>query len=309
MLFNINTLKWDEKLRAELNIPRAMLPEVKSSSETYAVTHVQNKEIPISGIAGDQQAALFGQRCFSKGESKNTYGTGCFLLMNTGDKATVSNSGLITTIAVGLNGAVQYALEGSVFTGGAVVQWLRDELRIISAAAESEQCAMNVSDTGGVYIVPAFSGLGAPYWDMNARGAIFGVTRGTGRDHIVRAALESIAYQTKDVLDAMQADTGITLKELNADGGASANNFLMQFQSDILNIDVIRRDTTEATALGAAYLAGLAAGVWKDTAELKNRRDSEFRRFSPGMNASKREDLLNGWARAVERSLHWEQDQ
>ena len=306
MLYNINSMSWDERLLTDMKIPRAILPEVKSSSEVYATTNILGRDIPISGIAGDQQAALFGQQCFSSGDTKNTYGTGCFLLMNTGDKPVPSGSGLITTVAAGLSGTVKYALEGSVFTGGAVVQWLRDELKIIGSAAESEPCALSVSDSAGVYLVPAFSGLGAPRWDMRARGALFGLTRGANRDHIVRAALESIAYQTKDVLDAMQADTGIELRELNADGGASVNSFLMQFQADILDKDVLIPETTEATALGAAYLAGLAVGVWKSTDELKNRRRI-VRKFSPNMTPEERETLLRGWSRAVDRSLRWEE--
>jgi glycerol kinase len=306
MLFNINTMTWDERLLKEFNIPRAILPEVKYSSGVCATANVLGRDIPISGIAGDQQAALFGQQCFSKGEVKNTYGTGCFLLMNTGDTPVTSNSGLITTIASCLDGKVSYALEGSVFTGGAVVQWLRDELKILNTAAESEKCAQSVNDNAGVYIVPAFSGLGAPYWDMCARGAIFGITRGSGKNHIVRAALESIAYQAKAVLDAMQADTGIEIKALNADGGASTNNFLMQFQSDILDIEVLCPGNAEATALGAAYLAGLATGVWKSMDELRERRNIK-RRFTPNMDAEKRAALLAGWAKAVDRSLRWEE--
>jgi len=324
MLYNINTMAWDEKLLGELGIPRAMLPEVKGSSENCASANILGSDIPICGIAGDQQAALFGQRCFSRGDAKNTYGTGCFLLMNTGEVPITSSGGLIATVAASPGAAstvaastgeasqgarqeraAQYALEGSVFTGGAVVQWLRDELKLIGSAAESEQCASRVGDSAGVYIVPAFSGLGAPWWDMRARGAMFGITRGANKDHIVRAALESIAYQTKDVLDAMRADTGIGLSELSADGGASANKFLMQFQADILGIDVVCPDTTEATALGAAYLAGLAAGVWKDTGELCVRQRA-IRRFSPEMGASRRDELRGGWARAVERSFNWE---
>ena len=306
MLYNINTLKWDDKLLAEMNIPSAILPRVISSSEICATANVLGRDIPISGIAGDQQAALFGQHCFYRGDAKNTYGTGCFLLVNTGNKPIISDSGLITTIATSFGDTVQYALEGSVFTGGAVVQWLRDELSIIDTAAQSEPCALSAGDNAGVYVVPAFTGLGAPHWDMRARGAVFGITRGVNRNHIVRAALESIAYQTKDVLDAMQKDTGVRTKELNVDGGASVNNFLMQFQADILGIDVLRPDTTEATALGAAYLAGLAAGVWKNTEELKSRRKVE-RRFTPDMTAKQRDKLLSGWARAVERSLRWEE--
>jgi len=305
MLYNINNLEWDEKLLKELNIPRAILPEVRSSSDICATANLLGRDIPISGIAGDQQAALFGQQCFSEGEAKNTYGTGCFLLMNTGEKPLISKSGLITTVASSIGGKTMYALEGSVFTAGAVVQWLRDELKMIGESAESEECALRVSDSAGVYIVPAFSGLGAPYWDMRARGTMFGLTRGVNRDHIVRAALESIAYQTKDVLDAMHEDTGIDLKELYADGGASANNYLMQFQSNILKKDVLCPETTEATALGAAYLAGLAAGVWKDTDDIKSRR-RRMRTFSPYMNDEQRAKLIKGWEQAVKRSLNWE---
>ena len=303
MLFNINTLAWDEKLLAELNIPRAILPAVKNSCEICATANVLGRDIPISGIAGDQQAALFGQQCFSEGETKNTYGTGCFLLMNIGETPILSSSGLLTTIASGIDGKIKYALEGSVFTAGAVVQWLRDEMKMLENAAQSEQLAMSLGDTAGVYIVPAFSGLGAPWWDMNARGTIFGITRGANRNHIIRAALESIAYQTKDVLDAMQEDTGIRLRELNADGGASENNFLMQFQADILNIEVLCQETKEATALGAAYLAGLATGVWKDTDELKGRRMIQ-RRFTPDMSTTRRESLLAGWTKAVDRTIY-----
>ena len=304
MLFNINTLTWDERLLRELGIPRAILPGVKSSCAVYAHVSVQGRDVPISGVAGDQQAALFGQQCFSEGDVKNTYGTGCFLLMNTGGNPVESRSGLITTIAAAPDSAVCYALEGSVFTGGAVVQWLRDELGVINTAAESEQKALSVSDSAGVYVVPAFSGLGAPWWDMGARGALFGITRGVNRNHIVRAALESIAYQTKSVLDAMQSDTGVKLRELSADGGASANSFLMQFQSDILGMDVALSGTAEATALGAAYLAGLAVGVWGGTDELKNLRVMG-RRFSPQMSPGQREALLRGWERAVARCLGW----
>jgi len=307
MLYNINTLSWDKKLLKELNIPEAMLPEVKSSSEVCAYMSIMGRKIPIAGIAGDQQAALFGQRCFSKGDAKNTYGTGCFLLMNTGDKPTLSGSGLLTTIAVSLNGKAQYALEGSVFTAGAVIQWLRDELQVISSAAESDECARSVSDNAGVYMVPAFSGLGAPWWDMHARGTMFGITRGTNRNHIVRAALESIAFQTNDVLTAMQKDTGIELGMLKADGGASANSFLMQFQADILNKEIHCPGSTEATALGAAYLAGLATGVWKSTDELSQAPGSsgQERWYTPSMSDEQRDMLLSGWSRAVSRSLVW----
>jgi glycerol kinase len=298
MLYNINTLQWDEKLLRELSIPRNILPTVKNSSEVCATANILGRDIPVSGIAGDQQAALFGQQCFSKGDAKNTYGTGCFLLMNTGDTPIKSSSGLLTTIAAGIDGKIKYALEGSVFTAGAVVQWLRDEMKMLDNAAQSEQCALSVNDTAGVFLVPAFSGLGAPWWDMSARGAMFGITRGANRNHIIRAALESIAYQTKDVLDAMQFDTGIRLRELNADGGASENNFLMQFQADILCIDVLCQETKEATALGAAFLAGLAVGVWRDADELRGRRLVK-RRFVPNMDAMQRNLLLAGWTKAV----------
>ncbi|MCL1913550.1 MAG: glycerol kinase GlpK [Eubacteriaceae bacterium] len=305
MLYNIDKLCWDEKLLAEFKIPACMLPEVKTSSETYCATSVLGCVIPVAGIAGDQQAALFGQCCFDKGEAKNTYGTGCFLLANTGNKHVVSNNGLITTIAASFGGDVQYALEGSVFVAGAVIQWLRDELKIIPSAAASEQYAISAGSNGGVYIVPAFSGLGAPYWDMYARGAILGITRGTNQHHFARAALESIAYQTKDVLGAMAADMGSNLSQLKVDGGASSNNFLMQFQADILDIEILRPMNTEATALGAAYLAGLAIGFWKDTNELKQGFRVE-KLFSPSMGEQQRIVLLDGWQRAVERSRGWE---
>jgi len=304
MLYNINTCKWDEKLLAEMNIPSDILPEVTESSGICAIANILGRDIPISGIAGDQQAALFGQKCFEKGNAKNTYGTGCFLLMNTGEQPVISKKGLLTTIAASVDGKVRYALEGSVFSGGAVVQWLRDELKLINTAEESERYALSVKDNAGVYVVPAFAGLGAPWWDMLARGAIFGLTRGANRNHIVRAALESIAYQTKDVLDAMHEDTGVEFEELKADGGASANNFLMQFQADILNKNVICPDMPEATALGAAYLAGLATGVWKSVEDIKNTFTRE-RWFGPRMSFKQREALLAGWVKAVERSLNW----
>ena len=303
MLYNINTRTWDSHILNELNIPAAILPKIVNSSGACAVVEISGREIPISGIAGDQQAALFGQHCFSKGDVKNTYGTGCFLLMNTGDSIVKSDSGLIATVAAGQGEEIVYALEGSIFTAGSVIQWLRDELGLISSAAQSEQCALRAGDNAGVYVVPAFTGLGAPYWDMNARGSILGLTRGANSDHIIRAALEAIAYQTKDVLDAMQKDTGVVLKELKTDGGASENSFLMQFQSDILNIDVVRPETSEATALGAAYLAGLATGVWKNTDELKERRGSE-RRFTPSIDAVSREKLLRGWMNAVAKTRY-----
>jgi len=269
MIYNIRTFDWDQKLLDALDIPRAMLPEVRGCSEIYGYAAVQGVRIPIAGIAGDQQAALFGQCCFAPGEAKNTYGTGCFLLMNTGGTPCVSENGLLTTIAIGLNGKVQYALEGSVFVGGAVIQWIRDEMRFINESRDAEYYARKVPDTGGVYLVPAFTGLGAPHWDMYARGCIVGITRGTRREHIIRAAQESIAYQSYDLVKAMERDTGIALAELNVDGGASRDRFLMQFQADILGKRVCRPMIRETTALGAAYLAGLATGVWKDLDELK----------------------------------------
>lgn len=305
MIYNIKTLDWDDMLLAALNIPRAMLPNVRSSSEVYGYMMVQGVKIPIAGIAGDQQAALFGQACFTRGEAKNTYGTGCFLLMNTGDTPVDSNNGLLTTVAIGINGKVQYALEGSVFTGGAVIQWLRDEMRFIAESRDAEYYAQKVNDTNGVYLVPAFTGLGAPYWDMYARGCIVGLTRGTKREHIIRAAQESIAYQSLELVEAMEKDSGITLGALNADGGASRDKFLMQFQADILNKPVNRPKVRETTALGAAFLAGLATGVWKNTAELKKQRVYDAS-FTPDMDDAKREKLLSGWRKAVGRSLAWE---
>ena len=304
MLFNIHDLKWDEKLLEELDIPASMLPEVRPSSEIYGYTNIQGTEIPIAGIAGDQQAALFGQRCFEKGEAKNTYGTGCFLLMNTGDVPYESKSGLITTIAVGIDGKVEYALEGSVFVGGAVIQWLRDEMRFLNESRDAEYYAKKVSDTGGVYLIPAFTGLGAPYWDMYARGTIVGITRGTKREHIIRAAQESIAYQSMDLVNAMEKDTGLKLSVLNVDGGASRDSFLMQFQADVLNKTIQRPVIKETTALGAAYLAGLATGMWKDRSELKKswRCDATF---APDMENERREKLVKGWHKAVGRSLNW----
>ena len=305
MIYNIKTLCWDEELLHILDIPKAILPQVRNSSEIYGYTIIQDVEIPIAGIAGDQQAALFGQTCFEKGEGKNTYGTGCFLLMNTGDTPYESKNGLITTIAIGLEGKVQYALEGSVFVGGAVIQWLRDELRFMTESRDAEYYAQKVEDTGGVYIVPAFTGLGAPYWDMYARGCIVGITRGTKREHLIRAAQESIAYQSLELMEAMEKDTGIVLHELKVDGGASRDAFLMQFQADILNKLVLRPIIRETTALGAAYLAGLATGVWKNKAEIKNlwRCDTSF---APDMEENRRQRLLQGWRKAVGRSLDWE---
>mgnify|MGYP002752118890 FL=1 len=309
MLYNIKELKWDEKILKTLNIPKSMLPEVKDSSGTFGYANLGGKgghRIPIAGVAGDQQSALFGQACFEEGESKNTYGTGCFLLMNTGEKFVKSNNGLITTIAIGLNGKVQYALEGSVFVGGASVQWLRDELKLISESKDTEYFARKVKDNGGVYVVPAFVGLGAPYWDMYARGAILGLTRGANKNHIIRATLESIAYQTKDVLKAMEEDSGIKLNGLKVDGGAAANNFLMEFQADILGESVKRPTVLETTALGAAYLAGLAVGFWENKNEIKQKwvLDKEF---SPNMSKEERDKKYTGWLKAVERTKKWEE--
>jgi glycerol kinase len=304
MLFDIHKLKWDEKLLEALDIPAACLPEVKPSSAVYGKVNIQGLEIPVSGDAGDQQAALFGQCCFEKGEAKNTYGTGCFLLMNIGREAAESKNGLITTIAAGLSEEVRYALEGSVFVGGAVMQWLRDELRFITESPDAEYYAGKVGDTGGVYLVPAFTGLGAPYWDMYARGCIVGITRGTKRCHIIRAAEESIAYQVHDLVRAMEKDIGAGIAELRVDGGASRDGFLLQFQADILGSDIVRPVVRETTALGAACLAGIAVGFWKDPGEVKSRwrRDAVF---SPGMDAEKRESLIAGWHKAVGRSCNW----
>jgi glycerol kinase len=304
MIYNIKNLRWDEKILGILDIPSEILPEVRQSSEIYANTNAEifGAEIPISGIAGDQQAALFGQLCFQEGMVKNTYGTGCFMLMNTGEKIVQSHKGLITTIAWGLQGKVEYALEGSVFVAGAAIQWLRDELKIIHEAADSEYFANKVKDTEGVYVVPAFTGLGAPYWDMYARGAIVGLTRGAGRNHIIRATLESIAYQTKDIIEAMIEDSGINLTVLKVDGGASANNFLMQFQSDILNVNIERPEITETTALGAAYLAGLATGFWKSKGEVIQNW-SMNKKFKPAINDDERNRLYSGWKKAVKKAM------
>ena len=308
MLYNIKELKWDEVILNALDIPAQILPEVRSSSEVYGYTDINifdGMEIPIAGIAGDQQAALFGQNCFEPGMAKNTYGTGCFMLMNTGHEPVLSKNGLLTTIAWGIDGKVEYALEGSIFVAGASVQWLRDELKLIRTAAESEYFAAKVEDTNGVYVVPAFVGIGAPYWDMYARGAILGLTRGAKAEHIIRATLESIAYQTKDVLRAMEEDSGIRLKSLKVDGGAVENNFLMQFQADILGTSVERPKIVETTALGVAYLAGLAVGFWKDKNDvLKNWQLDKI--FNPSFDDVKIEMLYKGWAKAVERSLKWE---
>ena len=304
MLFDIHRLDWDDTLLDALDIPRAMLPQVRSSSEIYGYTDIQGVKIPIAGMAGDQQAALFGQGCFSPGDAKNTYGTGCFLLMNTGKTPCESKNGLLTTMAVGLNGRVQYALEGSVFVGGAVIQWLRDELRFFPESRDAEYYAQKVPDNGGVYLVPAFTGLGAPYWDMYARGMLIGLTRGTRREHITRAAQESIAYQVADLVRAMEADTGLPLRRLKADGGASRDGFLLQFQADILEREVLRPAVRETTALGAAYLAGLAVGVWSGTEELARlwRCDAAF---TPVMEAEQRGRLLADWHRAVDRCRGW----
>jgi glycerol kinase len=300
MLFNIHSLTWDEELLQLFNIPSTVLPEVKSSSEVYG--HTQNiltaHNIPIAGIAGDQQAALFGQLCTQPGMVKNTYGTGCFMLMNTGEKAVRSQNHLLTTIAWKINGVTQYALEGSVFIAGAVVQWLRDGLKIIRSSKEVETLAATVKDSEGVYIVPAFAGLGAPYWNQHARGTITGITRGTTAGHIARASLDSIAYQTMDVLKAMEADAGITIKELRVDGGATTNNLLMQFQSDLLNAKVVRPIVTETTALGAAYLAGLAVGYWKSTEDIQQQWQMD-RTFTPQISDDQRQQLSKGWKRAV----------
>ncbi|MDY3754844.1 MAG: glycerol kinase GlpK [Treponema sp.] len=304
MLFDIDKLDWDGTLLSALDIPAAMLPQVLSSSQIYGSTKILGVDVPIAGMAGDQQAALFGQTCFEPGEAKNTYGTGCFLLINTGDKPCFSKNGLITTIAVGLKDRVEYALEGSVFVGGAVIQWLRDEMRFIGSSQDAEYYASKVEDNGGVYLVPAFTGLGAPYWDMYARGTIVGLTRGTRREHIIRAAQESIAYQVVDLVGAMEADTGITLSQLKADGGASRDQFLMQFQADILNREVCRPVIRETTSLGAAYLAGLAVGLWRSRDEIKTlwQRDTVF---TPAMEDTKRQELLDKWHKAVSRSRDW----
>lgn len=310
MIYNIKELKWDEKILEELDIPKSMLPEVKPSSEVYGVTDPRTfggAQIPISGIAGDQQAALFGEACFKPGMAKNTYGTGCFMLMNTGEEMVRSQNGLLTTIAWGVDGKVEYALEGSIFVAGAVIQWLRDELKLIYSAKDSEYFATQVEDNNGVYLVPAFVGLGAPYWDMYARGTMVGLTRGTNQNHIIRAALESIAYQTRDVLEAMQEDSGIDLQELRVDGGAVENNFLMQFQSDILGVPVHRPEVIETTALGAAYLAGLAVGFWSGKEEISNRWNVD-RVFEANMEEERKEKLYKGWKRAVTRSLKWEEE-
>ena len=305
LMYNIYDLEWDEELLDILGVPESMLPEVRSSSEIYGYTdeaHFFGHATPIAGIAGDQQAALFGQACFETGMVKNTYGTGCFMLMNTGEKAVKSENGLLTTIAWGIDGKVEYALEGSIFVAGSSIQWLRDGLRMFRDSAESEKYAEKVASTEGVYVVPAFVGLGTPYWDSDVRGAVFGLTRGTEKEHFIRATLESLAYQTKDVLDAMEADSGITLKKLRVDGGAVANNFLMQFQSDLVNVPVERPEINETTALGAAYLAGLAVGFWKDQDEISKHWHLD-RSFEPNMEQTEREKLYTGWQKAVNAAI------
>jgi len=305
LMYNIYEQKWDDELLEILTVPKSMLPEVKPSSEVYANTipyHFFGFEVPIAGAAGDQQAALFGQACFESGEGKNTYGTGCFMLMNTGEEAVKSDHGLLTTIAWGYNGKVEYALEGSIFVAGSAIQWLRDGLRMLKSAKDTEQYANRVETTDGVYVVPAFVGLGAPYWNSDVRGAIFGLTRGTEKEHFVRATLESLAYQTRDVLTAMEQDSGIELKTLRVDGGAVNNNFLMQFQADILDVPVERPEVSETTALGAAYLAGLAVGFWKDQAEIKQQWKLDHQ-FEPKMDEAHRENLYKGWQHAVEATM------
>ena len=306
MLFNINTLEWDEEILAKLDIPRCMLPEVKPSSCVYgeADPSFLGGAIPIAGAAGDQQAALFGQTCFTAGEAKNTYGTGCFLLMNTGEKPVFSDNGLVTTIAWGLDGKVNYALEGSIFVAGAAVQWLRDEMRLIDSAMDSEYMAKKVKDTNGCYVVPAFTGLGAPYWDQYARGTIVGITRGVNKYHIIRATLESIAYQVSDVLAAMEADSGIEITSLKVDGGASANDFLMQTQADIVNLPVTRPQCVETTAMGAAYLAGLAVGYWTSKDDVIKNWISD-RTFKPVITEADREERIRGWQKAVKYAYGW----
>ena len=308
-MFNIHDLCWDEKILEYFRIPKSMLPDMKPSSHIYGYTEgsVLGDSIPIAGAAGDQQAALFGQCCFTAGDVKNTYGTGCFLLMNTGEKAAASRNGLLTTIAASVEGKVQYALEGSVFVAGAGIQWLRDEMRMIKNAAQSEEYAMSVKDTNGVYIVPAFTGIGAPYWNQYARGTIVGVTRGCSKEHFIRAMLESMAYQTKDILDVMEQESGVKITSLKVDGGASMNNFLMQFQSDILDVDVLRPECVETTALGAAYLAGIAVGYWENTDDIRENW-ALSRTFASEMPGETREKLVKGWKKAVKCALVWAEE-
>ncbi|MGL4980778.1 MAG: glycerol kinase GlpK [Fusobacteriaceae bacterium] len=311
MIYNIKDLRWDDKMLEELNIPKSMLPEVKDSSGTFGYVNLGGKgghRVPIAGVAGDQQSALFGQACFKKGEAKNTYGTGCFMLMNTGEKMISSQNGLLTTIAIGIDGKIKYALEGSIFVAGAAVQWLRDEMKLINDSKESEYFASQVKDNGGVYFVPAFVGLGTPHWDMYARGTIVGLTRGSNKNHIIRATLESIAYQTKDVLSAMEEDSGIKLSSLKVDGGASANNFLMQFQSDIIGTEVARPAIVETTALGAAYLAGLAVGFWENKDDIR-KNWSVDKKFNPMMSEEDQKKKHGEWKKAVKRSLKWTLDE
>ncbi|RAI99136.1 glycerol kinase [Paenibacillus pabuli] len=305
LMYNIYDLQWDEELLQILDIPKAMLPEVRGSSEVYAHTvdyHFFGHRIPIAGAAGDQQSALFGQGCYTKGSMKNTYGTGCFMLMNTGEQPVQSNHGLITTIAWGIHGKIEYALEGSIFVAGSAVQWLRDGLRMLRSSKDSEDYAARVPSTDGVYMVPAFVGLGSPYWDSEVKGAVFGLTRGTTKEHFIRATLEALAYQTKDVLEAMESDSGMPVSALRVDGGAAANDFLMQFQSDILNIPVERPNVNETTALGAAYLAGLAVGYWDSADELANHENTE-RVFHPVMAEEERTERYAGWQRAVKAAM------
>lgn len=306
MLFDIHRLQWDEEILEKLAIPQKMLPEVCPSSRIYGYTQdsMLGEGIPIAGAAGDQQAALFGQCCFDAGEVKNTYGTGCFLLMNTGEQAVESKSGLLTTIAASADGGIRYALEGSVFVAGAAIQWLRDELRMIKTAGETERYCLAVEDTNGTYVVPAFTGLGAPYWDPYARGTIVGLTRGTSKEHLIRATVESLAYQVSDVIEAMEKDSGIPLKTLKVDGGACANNFLMQFQADILDAQVARPECIETTALGAAYLAGLAVGYWKNQEDVRDNWALQ-RTFAPEMEEGHRKELLAGWKKAVRCAFGW----
>ncbi|SFJ44593.1 glycerol kinase [Halobacillus dabanensis] len=311
LMYNIYDLKWDDELLEILDVPKSMLPEVKPSSEVYAETvdyHFFGKQVPIAGIAGDQQAALFGQACFEKGMGKNTYGTGGFMLLNTGEEAVKSNNGLLTTLAWGVDGKVEYALEGSIFVSGSAIQWLRDGLKMIESSPDSEEIAGQVNSTDGVYVVPAFVGLGTPYWDSEARGAVFGITRGTTKAHFVRATLESLAYQTKDVVDAMVEDSGLEVKKLRVDGGAVKNNLLMQFQSDLLDVTVERPEVNETTALGAAYLAGLAVGFWKDREEIADQWKVE-REFEPSMKEEKSKKLYKGWQKAVEATRVFKQEE
>ena len=309
MLFNINTLQWDDEILKELGIPKCMLPEPKPSSCIYGEADASyfGGAIPIGGAAGDQQSALFGQTCFQAGEAKNTYGTGCFLLMNTGERPVFSENGLVTTIAWGLDEKVTYALEGSIFVAGAAIQWLRDEMRMIRKAADTERYATAVEDTAGVYLVPAFTGIGAPYWDPYARGTVVGITRGCKKEHFIRAALESMAYQTNDILKVMEEESGVQIRTLKVDGGASNNNFLMQFQSDILGVDVLRPQCVETTALGAAYLAGIAVGYWEDVEDVRANW-ALSRTFHADMTDEKRQHLLKGWKKAVGRAFEWVED-